>query len=66
METEKRIELNGALKKRLLNAIIKGYIDLSEFPEIKDVANAERKGFRFLPGPPEEFENNNQKQMICH
>ena len=56
METEKRIELNGALKKRLLNAIIKGYIDLSEFPEIKDAAN-DKKGFWFLPGP---IENNNQ------
>ena len=65
METESRIELNGALKKRLLNAIIKGYIDLKEFPEIKDAAN-DKKGYWFLPGPMEDFENNNQKQMICH
>ena len=43
METGSRIELSGALKKRLLNAIIKGYIDLSEFPEIKDAAN-DKKG----------------------
>ena len=48
-ETKKRIELNKDLKARLLNTIIKGYIDLDEFPEIEAAINRGRTGFWFLP-----------------
>ena len=48
MVTSNRIELSGEMKKRLLNAFMKGYIDLSEFPEIKDAADG-KTSFWFLP-----------------
>jgi len=52
-ETKNRLELTKNLKARLLNTILKGYIDLDEFPEITTVINQGKTGYWFLPYTPE-------------
>ncbi len=54
-EKNNRIELTKDLKARLLNTIVKGYLDLDEFPEIKEKAKQSNgfTGFHFLPYTPE-------------
>ena len=48
-ETKNRLELTKDLKARLLNTILKGYIDLDEFPEITTAINKGKTGYWFLP-----------------
>jgi len=49
METKNIVELDRDLKARLLNTILKGYIDLDEFPEIVTAVNKGKTGYWFLP-----------------